>query len=173
VLASVLAAAGVPGLAPSAALGSSSSAPTWTRLYPANSPVGREDASMAYDAATGNVVLTGGYTGSSTLRDTWVWNGSTWAKQHPAASPPAEAGAAIAYDAATSTVVLFGGQGRGGGALGGTWTWDGTTWIQQHPATHPHATGAPQMAYDAATGNVVLFGGNYGFHIPHDTWTWG
>ena len=113
---------------------------------------------MAYDAATGNVVLFGGTARPGPLGDTWTWDGSTWTKQAPATSPPARTGASMAYDAATGTVVLFGGDGRTG-PLGDTWTWDGSTWTKQAPATtRPPVLGA-SMAYDAATGNVVLFGG--------------
>ena len=65
---------------------------------------------MAYDAATGNVVLFGGNNGSSALRDTWTWDGATWTKQAPATRPPAREFASMAYDAATGNVVLFGGE---------------------------------------------------------------
>ncbi len=75
---------------------------------------------MAYDAATGNVVLFGGVN-NTYLGDTWVWSGSTWTKQAPATSPPPRWSASMAYDAATGNVVLFG--GNEGEPLGGTWTW--------------------------------------------------
>ena len=65
---------------------------------------------MAYDAATGTVVLFGGDGSSGDLGDTWTWNGTTWTEQTPATSPPARESATMAYDAATGTVVLFGGQ---------------------------------------------------------------
>ncbi len=92
---------------------------------------------MAYDAATGNVVLFGGadVTGHS-LGDTWIWNGSTWTKQTPATSPPPQGQASMAYDAATGNVVLFGGDN-----LGGTWVWNGSTWTKQAPATSPPPRG--------------------------------
>jgi hypothetical protein len=76
---------------------------------------------VAYDAATGNVVLFGGANGG-VFNATWVWDGTTWTQQHPATSPPAQAAAAMAYDATTGTVVLFSGDGSKG-LLGGTWTW--------------------------------------------------
>ena len=66
---------------------------------------------MAYDAATGTIVLFGG-AASRLLRDTWTWDGSTWTKQAPATSPPARSAASMAYDAATGTIVLFGGAAR-------------------------------------------------------------
>ena len=74
-----------------AVLASSAPAPTWTKQAPAASPPGRFEASMAYDAATGTVVLFGGYGPGVERRlgGTWTWDGSTWTKQSPAASPPA------------------------------------------------------------------------------------
>ena len=67
---SVLAAVGVPGVSQSAALPGSLSGPTWTQQTPATSPIARDDASMAYDAATGSVVLFGGL---GPFADTWTW----------------------------------------------------------------------------------------------------
>jgi hypothetical protein len=101
---------------------------TWTEQSPATSPPARSGASMAYDAATGTMVLFGGETmpGNDNSADTWTWDGSTWTEQSPATSPPARSGAPMAYDAATGTVVLFGGVGGPPGPpvwLRGTWTW--------------------------------------------------
>jgi hypothetical protein len=78
---------------------------------------------MAYDGATGNVVLFGGDNGSRALRDTWTWDGSTWTKQAPATSPAARVFASMAYDAATGNVVLFGGNNVGPRSFDDTWTW--------------------------------------------------
>jgi hypothetical protein len=49
---------------------------TWTQQRPATHPHRREGASMAYDAATGTVVLFGGdghQKGNMLLHDTWTW----------------------------------------------------------------------------------------------------
>jgi hypothetical protein len=145
---------------------------TWTKQAPAVHPPGRFWASMAYDAATGTLVLFGGTNGNGDFGDTWTWNGTTWAQRHPATSPPALWGASMAYDAATGTVVLFGGGNGNGGLLADTWTWDGTTWTKQHPGTSPPARYAAPMAYDAATGTVMLFGGSTATGSLADTWTW-
>jgi Galactose oxidase, central domain len=123
VAAGLLAAVGVPGVAQSAAVTGSSSGLTWTKQHPAAHPSARSGAAVAYDAATGTVVLFGGAGSQGVLGDTWVWDGSTWAKQHPAASPPARSDTAMAYDAATGTVVLFGGFKPASPALGSTWIW--------------------------------------------------
>jgi hypothetical protein len=77
---------------------------------------------MAYDAATRNVVLFGGFAHGN-LGDTWTWDGSTWTKQHPAASPPSQGGASMAYDAATGNIVLFGGENSHVRYFRDTWTW--------------------------------------------------
>jgi Galactose oxidase, central domain len=108
---------------PRAVLAGSVAASGWTRQSPAASPAPRDGAAMAYDAATGDIVLFGGVNGQGrSLGDTWTWDGSTWARQSPATHPHARYGAPMAYDAATSDVVLFGGHGVNG-ELGGTWTW--------------------------------------------------
>src|SRR5215467_2069219 len=98
VAAALLAVVGVAGGSASAAVAD------WTQQAPAASPPARLDAAMAYDAATGTVVLFGGLIHGTVLRDTWTWNGTTWTKQAPAASPPARYLASMAYDAATGTV---------------------------------------------------------------------
>jgi hypothetical protein len=121
----VLAALGVPGVSQSAAVASSASVMTWAKQAPATHPSARCCASMAYDAATGTVVLFGGSGYPVTPRtygDTWTWDGTTWTLQHPAASPPPEYDAAMAYDPATGTVVLFGGDNLHR-RLGDTWLW--------------------------------------------------
>jgi hypothetical protein len=61
VVVAVVAACGIAGAVPSAALAGSASAAVWTKLAPAAHPSGRDRAVMAYDAATGTVVLFGGY----------------------------------------------------------------------------------------------------------------
>ena len=162
--------------AQSAVLASSSAALDWTKQAPAASPPARANASMAYDAATGNAVLFGGSGRShhhhGFFGDTWTWDGLTWTKQAPAAHPSARFGASMAYDKATGDTVLFGG-GDGVHLFSGTWTWDGSTWTKQAPAAHPSARQSASMAYDAATGNIVLFGGSGYSGWFSDTWTWG
>jgi len=142
---------------------------TWTQQSPATSPAVRYGGEMAYDTATGTVVLFGGYNGSS-LNDTWTWNGTTWSQLSPATSPPIRYNASMSYDTATGTVVLFGGY-NGSSYLNDTWTWNGTTWTQQFPATSPPIRERSTMSYDPATGTVVLFGGFNGGYL-NDTWTW-
>jgi hypothetical protein len=46
---------------------------TWTKQHPAVHPPGRYETSMAYDAATGTVVLFSGCRPPGYLADTWTW----------------------------------------------------------------------------------------------------
>jgi hypothetical protein len=175
--AAALAGCGVLGMVPAAAQAGSASGPHWTRQHPAAHPPGRSYPAMAYDTATGTVVLFGGQPRShgTPAHDTWTWNGTTWTQQHPATSPGSSSGGAMAYDTATGTMVLFGGNRgdvRRSTQRYTTWTWDGTTWTRQSPAVHPPARGNAAMAYDAATGTAVLFGGYRNGHALGDTWTW-
>ena len=139
---------------------------TWTKLSPTTSPAARSAASMAYDPATGQLVLFGGAdrlttrpTTPSALSTTWDWNGTTWTRLSPAASPPGLADASMVYDSATRQLIVFGGQVGTGGIVSTTWTWNGTTWTELSPPTSPAARLAASMADDPAAGQLVLFGG--------------
>lgn len=79
-------AAAVVGVAPGrAAAATPAPTATWTQQHPATSPPGRFGASMAYDRATGDMVLFGGLGDAGgllgSLGDTWTWNGTTWAQE--------------------------------------------------------------------------------------------
>jgi hypothetical protein len=139
---------------------------TWSLLTPSNSPSGRENAAMAYDQATSQLILFGGYnpednTDGGYLDDTWVWTGSTWQELSPATSPSARASAAMAYDSATSQLILFGGS-NASSAVNDTWVWTASTWSQLSPSASPNGPGT--MAFDQATNQLVFFNGT--------TWIW-
>ena len=164
-----LGALSVIGISPA---GAASPAPSnWLQSgAPLSGPSARDDSSMVFDAATNNVVLFGGFDGTTALADTWTWNGSAWAKATPATSPPALRGASMVFDAATNDVVLFGGRDSSG-LVAGTWIWNGVTWASL-PVTGPSARSGASMVYDATTHNVVLFGGLGSTGPLADTWTW-
>ncbi len=167
----------------------------WTQQHPANSPSARVDASLTYDAASGQLVLFGGtHTigfNPPRLNDTWVWTGSNWLQQHPATVPTARTRAALAYDAASGQLILFGGDSATGmsAAMNDTWVWTGSNWRQQHPRTAPALSATfqgrqvmfdyPDMVYDPTTGKLLLtligIGDNNGTQADYSTvadWTW-
>ena len=159
----------------------------WTNVTPSNpsnSPSPRSSAAIAYDPATGQVVLFGGYSidpntySQISYGDTWVWNGSTWTQA--GGGPSARYNATMVYDVATQSIVLFGGSGPGG-VMSDTWIWNGSSWSQG--ASGPGQRYGQGMAYDPVHQQVVMFGGydggisagggggeNGGY--LYDTWLW-
>lgn len=163
----------------------------WTQKSTATAPSARQDSTMTYNAATGQVLLYGGRSQVTTttymnLPETWTWNGSAWT-QHMVSGPLAAYGVGLAPDASGS-VGLFGGATDGTANEFGqpiqcyneTWLWDGTFWTLTSPSTMPPSIrDFPAMAYDPVHGVTVLWGGfgpedNIHFVQPalYDTWTW-
>ncbi len=159
-----------------------------------DSPPERAASSMAYDPASGQLVLFGGDAngGFANNNDTWVWNGTTWTQVADSgdpgcttactASPAARSGAALAYDPAIGKLVLFGGLG----VFNDTWTWDGASWSQVADSGDPGCTNActdsppvsvaSSMAYDEPSHQLILFGGgdynsNATWNFDGTTWT--
>lgn len=60
----------------------------WQQLSPATVPPGRFDATIAFDAKLGRLLLFGGHGNSGRLDDTWTWTGTTWEQLFPEHSPP-------------------------------------------------------------------------------------
>ena len=72
--------------------------------HPGHPPRARRDASLAYDAQRGVIVLFGGMAAtandrvSQSLNDTWTWDGRNWTQLHPASLPPPRFAASMTYD---------------------------------------------------------------------------
>ena len=132
---------------------------TWTQAADAgdagctdtctDAPPPRAASSMAYDPASGQLILFGGGQGAgSYMNDTWAWNGSTWTQVDDATdpactdtctgSPSARTGAVMAFDPTLGKLVLFGGIT----GTNDTWTWDGSGWTQVADASDPGCTTA-------------------------------
>ncbi len=139
--------------------------PRWIQLTPNASPPAGVDP-MAYDAATGQLVLLDSVNGG-----TWTWDGSTWTPQTPSSSPSTRAYAVMAYDAGTKQLIMFGGQ-TGPNPLNETWSWTGSNWVKLSPASSPPALGDASLAFDPATGQLLLFGGNLPYGPIAQTWSW-
>jgi Galactose oxidase, central domain len=161
----------------------------WSQSSPAASPTARSQSAVAYDSVRQRLILFGGANGgsaSSTLADTWAWDGSNWTHLFPSASPPARSGHALTFDPVAQQVVLFGGDPSsaanhvllGGAPSGGedsdTWTWNGANWSQQSPAVKPVGRAAMVANYDTARQEAVFFGGIGNGLNPFnsDTWIW-
>jgi hypothetical protein len=134
----------------------------WTQQHPVTSPPARDDAALAYDDATKQLVLFGGGSNGPRigglvpppLNDTWIWTGSNWIQQHPATIPLPVLLPSLTYDAAQQNLILFGGLYANTTPmrkeLNDTWQWTGTDWVQLHPQTSPHL-------FDMVNGQQVLY----------------
>lgn len=146
----------------------------WTELHPASHPSARTTNQIAYDSATGSVLLFGGVTSNLTpLNDTWTWNGYNWTRHFPASTPAPRNGPGMVYDEAFRAVVLF------GGAVGtccsdnlnDTWTWNGVDWTEIYPGNPlPPARDGQNMDYDPLRKVVFMFGGAGAGGELGDTW---
>jgi hypothetical protein len=149
------------------------SSDTWTPESPSTKPSARAGASMAYNAATSQIVLFGGQNGSTYNNETWLYTASsdTWTQESPSGPPSARAGASMAYDAATAQIVMFGGQ-NGSTYNNETWLYTASndTWTQESPSGPPSARAGAAMGYNAATAQIVMFGGQNGSTYDYDTW---
>ncbi len=140
---------------------------TWTSVTIASPPPSRQSAAAAYNPASNQAVLFGGYNvvSNTDFSDTWIWNPSTmgWTNTNltPANSPAARSNAGMAYDAVLHQTILFGGSVPGSANdLSDTWQWNGTAWTTLAPLYNPGMRDGFALSYDPARGQIVLFGGN-------------
>ncbi|MEZ5963458.1 MAG: hypothetical protein R3F56_06390 [Planctomycetota bacterium] len=111
----------------------------------------------AYDTRRDRIVL---FSGTSTVADTWEFDGVSWTRQQPANSPPARVSTAMAFDPTRGRCVLQG--GNVGNPF--TWEWDGSNW--QINLAAPPAAQNGRMAHDALRGRMVFVG----VGGPLETW---
>lgn len=146
----------------------------WVQKNTITSPPFRFAAAMAYDGASKNLVLFGGYQCESApsckLGDTWLWDGSAW-KEAASTSPslPTAGPAYAAYDEKANRLWLL-------TIDGAMWLWSGSSWLQQgaYPAFANRLDGA--MVFDGAIGKMVFYGGMVaapsGNTMKTDLWAW-
>ncbi len=145
----------------------------WMQSKPATSPRNRSRHAMVYDPVRRRTLLFGGWNvkASSSLADTWEWDGKNWAQIKPATSPSTRYWHAMAYDSARQRTVLFGGF-NSRRHLADTWEWDGKNWAQIKPTTSPPIRRGHAMVYDSTRRRTMLFGGSIGRLALEDIWEW-
>lgn len=153
-----------------AAFAAGSNGVNWTRLTTSTAPDPRYGHAVANDSSN-NIVLFGGFDGSSRFDDTWIWDGTKWIPQVATPNPTGRTSPAMATNT-SGDMILFG--GFDGTSFGDTWIWNGGNWIPQSPGISPDPRSGHTMAGDPS-GNIILFGGynstlsgSYG-----DTWICG
>ena len=141
---------------------------TWAEIKTSGpGPGARLGHAMVYDGSSGKVVLFGGYKGSKTFQDTWLWDGftGTWTVVNPVGEKPsARSYHALVYDSSRGNVILFGGY-NGSEGLQDTWKWNSAsgTWTElKSKRNKPGARMMHAMAYDGTRDKIVLFGGHSG-----------
>lgn len=84
---------------------------TWTHIVTTSSPSPRKGHSMAFDEASGSVLLFGGSNETIRFGDTWILDVSTdeWQEMPSSNSPTARFGHSMTVNRATGEAVLFGG----------------------------------------------------------------
>ena len=85
----------------------------WIELEPrGEAPPARDWHSMVFDSASSSVIMFGGWSGSTVLKDLWAYDpvANAWNQLSPTgASPPARDLHCLVYDLSGARVILFGG----------------------------------------------------------------
>jgi hypothetical protein len=146
---------------------------SWIGMLPAVSPTPRAGHTMAFDPASGHVLLFGGLQlGGPIVSDTWTWDGTTWTQLFPQHSPSPRWHAVAATDLRSGHIVLYG--GFDGADVEDTWIWNGSDWSRAASPVQPLVPVLPAMSTGPAGQNVVLFGGEDSAGTMHsDTWWYG
>jgi hypothetical protein len=146
----------------------------WHELWPATGPSARCGHSMTYAAARDEVVLYGGWSGTSSeqkyLGDTWIYLGDSWRELSQLGGPPPRTAHKMVTDEGSGSIVLFGGYPGDGMYLNDTWERVGDTWLRVATEHAPSPRGNFAMAYDRLRRAVVLFGGCDATQCLSDTW---
>ncbi len=146
--------------------------PTWTQLFPAGSPVGREGHSAVYDAANNRMIVFGGRGSSGTLpNEVWVLSNAdgvggspSWTLLIASGGPSARSFHSAVYDPANNRMIVYGGEPLANdvwvllnaNGLGGTPTW---TLLAPAAGALPSPRLGHSAVYDAASNRMIIFGG--------------
>ncbi len=163
-------------------------AAAWTQLNPAGPPpAARYSARVAYDAATGRLILFGGADANNhILSDYWVLTNASglsgtpqWIQAAALNSPSTRGLLASDYDGRNARLILFGGESCGTttcalfsdtyAAASATNTAGSPSFAHLAPSgTLPPPRYDSGVAYDAADNRMVIFGGQTSTGVTND-----
>ncbi|MBK8099349.1 MAG: hypothetical protein IPK26_19745 [Planctomycetes bacterium] len=138
--------------------------PATVQPPPRFSPVG------AFDTRRDRIVMHGGF-GTTTLTDTWEYDGATW-HQISTNATPSPPPTAMAYDPVRGRCVAYGALVIGPFSFADTWLYDSTDWQSAGTTHQPPPRSAPVLVYDATHDAIAMYGGGaLGSTTVHtDTW---
>jgi hypothetical protein len=125
-----------------------------------------EGASMAWDNATGQMVLVTP-AAFNEKGSTWVWGGNHWLPRPSGDLPAGAFGAGMTFDSATRTLLLVSATPPNSAGTS-TWRWDATGWREIRANIAAAACG---VALDPATGHLLLCGTKPGAPAAQ-LWSW-
>lgn len=138
----------------------------WTNLSGSSAaPPPRIDSTMAYDSATGSVLLFGGQGFRTFLNDTWSFQGGTWTNVTLGAAPSERTDSQMADDPPDSSVILFSGLSTPV-VNADTWAWSATPPIASLSISVTPAIpvpGAPAVFNGSFRGGVGPFAYSWAF----------
>ncbi len=145
----------------------------WTDVTPTAGPrpAARRWAAMAFDPATGGMLLFGGETtpGGAPVNDTWLFLNGVWVQLPSTVAPPARRFASMCTRPDFGDVFLCGGTDDSTTPVTrhlDAWRWSGLAWSQFTTVTFPHGVNANQAVYDPLRQRIVLQGGQ-GISVPN------
>jgi hypothetical protein len=99
----------------------------WTRVD-VSPPGPRDHIAMAFDAATGKVLVHGRQAGGEGPAETWAYDGTRWEQLSDAG--PRRGGARLVFDAGARLLLLYG--GGDGTPTNELWAWKAGAWERVH-----------------------------------------
>jgi len=147
----------------------------WRLLTAMEPPEPRYGQGIALDPASGNVLISHGFTESGRFDDTWLFDvaGAVWRDRSPAGGPRPEKRCLLRtiWDPKEGRLLLFGGQSNTSPFLGDLWAYQpGKMWQQAGQGAPP----SPRHFYSAASDTMrqrfLLFGGRTRDGDAGDLW---
>lgn len=138
----------------------------WAQIATATMPTWVNEPSLAFDGASGAVLLAFGSDLNDPVGTTWTYDGVDWTL---ADVRPRYNFGTVVDDSTRGRLVMF------DTALYGdhrTWEWDGVRWEAMTAANEPAVSTAGPMAYDPISQRVLIVGGNDNNAPIDDQWEW-
>ncbi|MCH8908320.1 MAG: hypothetical protein IH840_14630, partial [Candidatus Heimdallarchaeota archaeon] len=130
---------------------------TWTEVTPLSSPSQRYGHRMVFDPVTEKVIMFGGFAGSTTVAETWIYDytANSWTQVTPLVSPSARQAHNMVYDTINQVVLMHGGSGSTD-----TWVYvpAANTWTNLAPVTNPGTKEGAYYSFDRGSGRFIIGG---------------